>query len=258
MNMDATAILLAEGADRRTSSISPTRPSSSAACGHYSRANVADAVEKIRTTLVLYIGETIIDEYQYCESLGKSGKEPVLAVRYVSDEKFAGGVLATATSRPPSAKTLACSPCWARNIRTRNSSVRSSTPISTPRFFPCRRRARSSNGGWLRPIRSRNCSRSTSWTWRCRKQPAAPYDRLQAVLPGYDAVVVTDYGHGMLTPEIIELLCASDCFLAVDAQTNAANQGFDGQSKYRRADFVCLSEKEQCAWKSAIAQRTCN
>ena len=45
---------------------------------------------------MLYIGETIVNEYQYCESLGKSGKEPVLAVRYVSDEKFAGGVLATA------------------------------------------------------------------------------------------------------------------------------------------------------------------
>ncbi len=62
----------------------------------YTRSDVAAALEKIRTTSVLYLGETIIDEYQYCESLGKSGKEPVLAVRYVSDEKFAGGVLATA------------------------------------------------------------------------------------------------------------------------------------------------------------------
>ena len=62
----------------------------------YTRNDVAAALDKIRATSVLYIGETIIDEYQYCESLGKSGKEPVLAVRYVSDEKFAGGVLATA------------------------------------------------------------------------------------------------------------------------------------------------------------------
>ena len=57
---------------------------------------MAAALAKARTTSVLFVGETIIDEYQYCESLGKSGKEPVLAVRYVSEEKFAGGVLATA------------------------------------------------------------------------------------------------------------------------------------------------------------------
>ena len=62
----------------------------------YSREDIAAALDKARTTSVLFVGETIIDEYQYCESIGKSGKEPVLAVRYVSEEKFAGGVLATA------------------------------------------------------------------------------------------------------------------------------------------------------------------
>jgi bifunctional ADP-heptose synthase (sugar kinase/adenylyltransferase) len=72
----------------------------------------------------------------------------------------------------------------------------------------------------------------------------ALYSRLQTMLPRFDAVVVTDYGHGLMTPEIIELLCASDCFLAVNTQTNAANQGFNSPSKYRRADFLCLSEKE--------------
>ena len=72
----------------------------------------------------------------------------------------------------------------------------------------------------------------------------ALYARLQALLPHYDAVVVTDYGHGMMTPEIIDLLCKSDRFLAVNTQTNAANQGFNSPSKYARADFLCLSEKE--------------
>ena len=72
----------------------------------------------------------------------------------------------------------------------------------------------------------------------------ALYARLKAALPGFDAVVVTDYGHGMMTPEIVELLCGQDCFLAVNTQTNAANQGFNTVSKYRRADFICISEKE--------------
>src|SRR5262249_19753174 len=54
----------------------------------------------------------------------------------------------------------------------------------------------------------------------------------------------TDYGHGLFTPEIIDLLCKESRFLAVNTQTNAANQGFNTISKYSRANFIGLSEKE--------------
>lgn len=40
---------------------------------------------------MLVIGESIIDEYNYCEMLGKSGKEPILAVKELATERFAGG-----------------------------------------------------------------------------------------------------------------------------------------------------------------------
>src|SRR5262249_18493485 len=53
------------------------------------------------TKRVLVVGETIIDEYHYCEALGKSGKEPILATRYHSQDKFAGGVLACANHVAP-------------------------------------------------------------------------------------------------------------------------------------------------------------
>jgi bifunctional ADP-heptose synthase (sugar kinase/adenylyltransferase) len=69
-------------------------------------------------------------------------------------------------------------------------------------------------------------------------------ESLRTLLPTYDAVVVTDYGHGMLTAEVIDLICRQQCFLAVNTQTNAANQGFNTISKYPRADFICLSERE--------------
>ena len=36
--------------------------------------------EKLEKLRVLVVGETIIDEYAYCDALGKSGKEPVLNI----------------------------------------------------------------------------------------------------------------------------------------------------------------------------------
>ena len=45
---------------------------------------------------VLIIGETIIDEYVYCEALGKSGKEPILVLRDLYKERYLGGTAAIA------------------------------------------------------------------------------------------------------------------------------------------------------------------
>ena len=43
---------------------------------------------------VLVIGETIIDEYVFCDALGKSGKEPILMSRNLNIEKYLGGAAA--------------------------------------------------------------------------------------------------------------------------------------------------------------------
>jgi bifunctional ADP-heptose synthase (sugar kinase/adenylyltransferase) len=64
------------------------------------------------------------------------------------------------------------------------------------------------------------------------------------MLPHYDVVVVADYGHGLLSPRAIEALCRGARFLAVNTQSNAGNHGFNLISKYRRADYVCLAQRE--------------
>ena len=47
---------------------------------------------------VLVIGETIIDEYLFCEALGKSGKEPVLVYNEKNTERYLGGAAAVANN----------------------------------------------------------------------------------------------------------------------------------------------------------------
>ena len=44
----------------------------------------------------MIIGETIIDEYNFCEVLGKSGKEPYLAIKPKKIETYLGGAAAIA------------------------------------------------------------------------------------------------------------------------------------------------------------------
>jgi len=57
-------------------------------------------------------------------------------------------------------------------------------------------------------------------------------------------VVVVDFGHGMLSRKAIDILCSKARFLAVNAQSNAGNQGYHTISRYPRADYVSLAESE--------------
>ena len=50
--------------------------------------DVAKLISSFSDLKVLVIGETIIDEYIFCDPLGKSGKEPVLAVKDLYSKIF--------------------------------------------------------------------------------------------------------------------------------------------------------------------------
>ena len=57
----------------------------------YGLNNILETIKKIENKKVLVIGETIIDKYVETESIGKSGKEPVLVVKQLKEINFLGG-----------------------------------------------------------------------------------------------------------------------------------------------------------------------
>jgi bifunctional ADP-heptose synthase (sugar kinase/adenylyltransferase) len=63
-------------------------------------------------------------------------------------------------------------------------------------------------------------------------------------LPEYDLVVVADFGHGTISPNMIDVIAQKAPFLAVNTQSNAGNRGFNTITKYPKADYVSLAEHE--------------
>ena len=47
--------------------------------------------ENFKKLKVLVIGELIIDQYFFCEAIGKSGKEAILVLKENNNEKYIGG-----------------------------------------------------------------------------------------------------------------------------------------------------------------------
>jgi sugar/nucleoside kinase (ribokinase family) len=69
-------------------------------------------------------------------------------------------------------------------------------------------------------------------------------DFLGSNLKKFDMVLAADFGHGLITPPIVDILCKQARFLAVNVQTNSANLGFNLITKFPRADYICIDEPE--------------
>ena len=63
---------------------------------NYSFEKIRKVIENFSGSNVITIGETIIDDYIFSESIGKSGKEPHLVIKDLFNEKYLGGIIAIA------------------------------------------------------------------------------------------------------------------------------------------------------------------
>lgn len=213
----------------------------------YSSDQVLGYLEGARSLKVLVVGETIIDEYLYCETIGKSGKEPILATRHLGSETFAGGIVPVANNVSAFSDDSAML-TFLGGVDSREDFVREKVNADVEKMFlymagnaPTIVKRRFVEHYPFQKLFELYVMNEGEYN------PAETEElcvKLKEVLPRYDVVIVLDYGHGMLAPEAVEVLCSEARFLAVNTQVNAGNHGFNTISKYRRADFICVSEQE--------------
>ncbi len=212
----------------------------------YSTDEVLGYLENARPLKALVVGETIIDDYQYCEQIGKSAKEPVLAVRYLSNEKFAGGILAVGNHVASFCDSVGLLTFLGKE-EPQEEFIRQHVKGNVDKMFlykkdsPTIVKRRLIESYLLTKLIEVYVMNDEELDEAENKEFCA---RLQEILPRYDIVIVTDYGHGIMSREAIDILCRQARFLAVNTQANAGNRGFNTISKYPRADFFCVAEHE--------------
>ena len=213
----------------------------------YSSDDVLKYLENASSLRVLVVGETIIDEYVYCETLGKSGKDPVLATRRTSSERFAGGIVPVANHVAAFSEQVGLL-TFLGGGQSHEEFIRENSDSKIEKSFLY------TSGESSTILKQRFVEiypfQRLFETYLLDDEEGSPAEsaalcqKLEELLPEYDLVIVADYGHGMLAPEAVEVLCSRAPFLAINTQINAGNRGFNTISKYGRADFVCISENE--------------
>lgn len=207
---------------------------------------VPELIEKVAGTKILLVGEAIVDEYQYVSGLGKASKEHMIATLYQGAELFAGGVLAAANHvadfcAEVEVITTLGEGCPYEEMIRRSLKPNVTLHVVYMKGRPTTRKLRYVDPSYVRKM-------FEVYFMDDRPLPADSRAELVRLVEtrarDAEVVTVTDFGHGMINAALTQVLRDKARFLAVNAQSNSGNHGYNLITKYRRADYVCIDAPE--------------
>lgn len=217
--------------------------------------------ERIRKLKVLIVGDAILDVYHYCTVLGRSMKEEIQRVKIRDSEMFFGGGLAVANTIAGFCEKVGIAAVLGRKDvhkeAQHESFIRKGLlPNITPHFFYRHDAPTVINERFvdhevrLVSDKTKMYLKKYFGVYQINEDPIDRIlekeiiDSLQSIMSSYDIIVVTDYGLGMLSNPIIDVLCEKAPYLAVNTQTNSVNFGYNFITKYTHTDYVSISQPE--------------
>ncbi len=214
----------------------------------YSVDEILEKVESLSNLKVLVIGDAIIDEYQYTESMGQTGKGVHMVARCQEKEVFLGGSFIIANHVAQFAKEVTLVTAVGRECPYSNfisnqldSRINPQLTILEDSNTLVKKRYVIKDGKTLTKLFE---------TYSGQEEPLRKHQTNDIVnylsknASCYDLVLACDFGNGFTNQLLIDAISDVPTFLALNVQTNSGNRGFNVVTNYRRADYISLNEPE--------------
>ncbi len=212
----------------------------------YSPDDVINYLKALRKLKVLVIGDAIIDEYHFCRPYGMASKSTVIAAQFQHAEAYAGGALAIANHIAGFCDQVHLVTCLGEQDSREDFIREHLKPNVTPQFFMRSDAPTVIKRRYLHSFLTTKLFEVSFFN--DQPLPAdvnrAFCDYLNRVVGDYDLVLVADFGHGLIGPAAVDILCQQARYLAVNVQSNSINNGYNVITKYPRADYACIDEGE--------------
>ena len=212
----------------------------------YSLDDIIKIINSLSNIKVLVLGETIIDQYIFCEALGKSGKEPYLAMRELDTMNYLGGAAAIANNLSAFTKNVGLLSMVGQNKEYLDFIKNKINKNITIKFL-----YKKNSPTILKKRFLDSVSKSKIFgTYQINDQELSLRDdhnflhRMKKFSNKYDLIVVSDYGHGFISSYISNYLRKLNKFISLNAQVNASNVGYHTLSKYKKVDTLIINESE--------------
>ena len=204
------------------------------------------SIDQLSKLKVLIIGDSILDEYRYCNHLGSSSKDTILTVKHNNSDLFAGGVLAIANHVAQYTQNVELLTIIGDDEKEQkfiqgqlNPTIKST--ILTHKNAKTLRKIKYIESNTLSKIFGVYMMENTSPS---QQNEDKLIDQLKKTIKNYDLIITADFGHDCLTDSIRHYLTKNAPFLAINTQANAGNNKGHTISQYSSADYVSISEPE--------------
>ena len=220
---------------------------------------VQKIINNISKLKILMIGDTIIDNYVHVSTLGKPSKENIIAAQHNGKDTFLGGLFSAVNNL-----STFCDNIDFITVMGNEKKYKSFIKKNIARNIKRRLIFKSNNQTTTKTRFVQRHHYTLNKLFEIYEMNDYPINKnienkihkfLNANLRKYDVVIVNDYGHGLFTKKIINILCSKSKFLAVNAQINAGNKGYNLISKYNKASYYCMALDEA---RMAISDKHAN
>ncbi len=203
-------------------------------------------LEKLKLLKVSILGEIILDKYIFCETVGKSGKEPHLVLKELSEEKYLGGSGAIANNVALFSQNINL----ISYVGKKNSQVnfiKKKLSKKVKNFFIEKKNSPTiEKKRYIDLINNSkilgvyNINDENLYINEEKKL----FELVKHKLNKSDLMITSDYGHGLINPKIAEFISNKKIYFALNAQLNAFNIGYHSLAKYNNINFLIINEAE--------------
>mgnify|MGYP003682004573 CR=1 FL=1 len=208
--------------------------------------HILKSLNKIKNKKVLIIGETIIDNYITTEAVGKSGKEPVMVVKQKKQIKFLGGVgyianLCSSFVKETKIISFLGEKKEEKNFIFKNLNKKikvnflfkkNSPTIVKTRYLDDYRKSK------LLGVYDLNDNVIS------KQEEKKFLNILKFNLSKYDLIIVADYGHGIITKKVRNIITKNSKKLFLNTQINSFNRGFHTVYNYKKINSLIINDSE--------------
>jgi len=212
--------------------------------------DIRSFVDSFSSLRVLVLGDVIFDEYETVQIQGLTSKNRILSGRSLYGNQQAGGALAVLrhalqfTENIQFVSLVGTEPWVAPTLR-KFLSEKQDGIVRCEKFTTVRKLRfvePYKEGIELNKLFSVNYINDTEIP---QEAEGKVLDSLSSTIKDFNLVLVMDFGHGLMTSRIRELVQEKAPFLALNCQTNSYNHGYNLINRqYQRADSFSLDETE--------------
>ena len=211
---------------------------------NFEPSKIRDILNSLKNLKVLIVGDSILDEFVYCQSMERSGKEALISNKFLESEIHPGGVLAIANHLAGFSDNVHLLTCLGGNDHEiiNNELNKKITKIVYHQQ------------GMKTLVKTRFINKyksskmfliyNTDELETSRENEENILQYLDKNKDSFDLIMISDFGHGMISKAMIDYLCNSNNYLALNCQLNGGNLGYNFITKYKRADFASLNDRE--------------